>query len=127
MFKNAISLIGFISLIILLLVYLFPNQILWVLGPKYQNLSYELFLVFLTGSLNLLLGTVYAINLTKGWIKYTPTYEIPIDVITLLIGIIVFDVSNLTGVLYLALLSSSTNLILHLFNSRFGLNHSESD
>ncbi|MFO7826507.1 MAG: hypothetical protein R6V72_21410 [Cyclobacterium sp.] len=125
LFRNAIAIIFLTSAAMLITVYLFPNQILWILGPKYEHLSYELFLVFLIGSLNLLLGTVYALNLTKGWIKYTPTYEIPIDVITLIFGVLVFNISELMGVLYLSLLSSFSNLLLHLFNSRHGLKYAE--
>lgn len=120
-------LMGFaISLMVLLVIYWFPDVFLWLLGDDYQNLSNELFLVFTGGALSFLLSIIYAINISKAWIRFTPIFEIPVDIIGLLLGVLLFDVTTLTGVLYLTIFTTSLNLLLHFSNSIYGLiNYSE--
>ncbi|MDT0688837.1 hypothetical protein RM549_03525 [Salegentibacter sp. F188] len=107
--------------LVLLVVFLIPEPFLWILGENYEHLEHELFLIFLSGSVGLLLSINYAINLSKGWIKYTPMLEIPTDIAGIVLGVLLFDVTTLTGVLYLGILSAGINFLLHLFNSVAGL------
>lgn len=110
-----------LCLMVLFVVFVFPEPLLWILGENYAHLEYELFLIFLSGSVGLLLSINYAVNLSKGWIKYTPLLEIPTDIAGIVLGVILFDVTTLTGVLYLGILSAGINFLLHFFNSVAGL------
>lgn len=110
------------SALMLLVVYFFPEPFLWILGPHYQNLGYELFLVFISSLIGLLAGTIFSLNAAKGWIKYTPIWEIPINIGTLIIGLYIFDVSTLKGVLWLSIFITFTKFSLYLANSISGFN-----
>ncbi|MDT0650427.1 lipopolysaccharide biosynthesis protein [Autumnicola edwardsiae] len=107
--------------IVILAVALFPNLFLWILGSGYEDLSFELFLMIIGGSIGFLIGIVHNMNLNKGWIKFTPLLEIPTDIGGILLGIFLFDITTLSGVLYMGILSGSLNLILYLSNSIAGL------
>lgn len=110
-----------LCIVVLFIGYLFPEPFLWILGSDYEHLKYELFLMFAGGSIGFLLSIIYAINLSKGWIKFTPLLEIPVDILGIGLGVLLFDITTLTGVLYLGILSGSINVILHFFNSLAGL------
>jgi hypothetical protein len=107
--------------IVILAVALFPNLFLWILGSGYEDLSFELFLMIIGGSIGFLIGIIHNMNLNKGWIKFTPLLEIPTDIGGILLGIFLFDITTLSGVLYMGILSGSLNLILYLSNSIAGL------
>jgi O-antigen/teichoic acid export membrane protein len=119
-FFSTLILLLLFSAFILLVVAIFPQEILSILGSRYDGLDFELFLVFVSSLLGVFSGAVIGCNQAKGWMKYTPVLEIPCNIITLLIGLWIFDTSTLQGVLYLGILSVSTNLILYIFNSWAG-------
>lgn len=121
MFISSILTAIVISLMVLLIIYFFPNFFLWLLGADYKDLSNELFLVFAGGSLSFLLSIIYSINISKAWIRFTPILEIPIDIMGLIVGLFLFDVTTLTGVLYLVIFSTLLNILLHFSNSIYGL------
>jgi len=125
MFIYVMLAITILSITATLMVYLFPEPFLWILGDNYKDLSYELFLTFISGSIGFILSIVYSINLYKAWIKFTPLLEIPTDILGIIIGITIFDITSLIGVLYLGIFSASLNLILHISNAIYGLTYSE--
>jgi len=47
---------------------LFPDQLLWILGARYQNLPYELVLVVLNFSLGSIAFTTWGLNSARAWI-----------------------------------------------------------
>ncbi|MDT0675832.1 lipopolysaccharide biosynthesis protein [Autumnicola musiva] len=107
--------------IVILAVVLFPQLFLWILGSGYEDLSFELFLMIIGGSIGFLIGIIHNVNLNKGWIKFTPMLEIPTDVGGILLGIFLFDITTLSGVLYMGILSGGINLLLYISNSVAGL------
>ncbi|WP_373056964.1 lipopolysaccharide biosynthesis protein [Zunongwangia sp. H14] len=121
MFVGAIMASLIICGIVLLAVAFFPEFFLWILGEGYQNLDYELLLMIIGGSIGFIIGIVHNVNLNKGWIKFTPLLEIPTDIGGILLGIFLFDITTLTGVLYMGILSGSITLLLYLSNSIAGL------
>lgn len=127
MYIFSVSGVSLLSFTITLFVYFFPKPFLWILGENYQNLSYELFLTFISASLGFILSTVYSLNLYKAWIHFTPLLEIPSDIVAIILGLFLFDISTLRGVLYLGILTASINLILHLSNAFYGIKHNEQD
>jgi O-antigen/teichoic acid export membrane protein len=108
------------SLLAITIVSVYPEPFLWVLGDKYQDLGYELVLVFIGGFISLAVGTIFSFNSAKGWIKFSPVWEIPLNIVVLITGLFVFDISQLSGVLYLSILSATATLLLYAANSLAG-------
>jgi O-antigen/teichoic acid export membrane protein len=57
-----------ISLIPILIAWLFPQPILWVLGPQYTQLSFALLLATVAGMVSTINSMTYLLNTTRGWI-----------------------------------------------------------
>lgn len=98
----------------------FPEALLWILGPKYAHLQAELFLMILGTVLASVLGTMYSLNCTKGWIV-SPWLLIPIGVTTELILIFTLDLSKVRGVLLLAIYSTIPGFFLNYWRARRGI------
>jgi len=49
---------------------LFPQPLLWVLGPKYQNLRAEVGWVVVTASFTYVANTLYQMNSNRKWIYW---------------------------------------------------------
>ncbi|SIS42725.1 Membrane protein involved in the export of O-antigen and teichoic acid [Zobellia uliginosa] len=105
----------------LLIVYLFSDELLWLLGPKYSNLNFELLLVFTLSLLMLAVEIVNTLNNSKGWIKFSPYFEIPLNILAITCGILFLDLTTVSGGLYLTIFSFASILILYLFNLWYGL------
>lgn len=98
--------------LVLLLVSLFSNEILWVLGKQYAGLKKELLLSVFGSSITLISGTCYVLYSSRGW-QMSPTLVIIIDVLALIIGLFFFKVSTLTGVLYYSIFTASILLVIN--------------
>jgi O-antigen/teichoic acid export membrane protein len=94
-----LALIVILSLIILL-VYFFPAQILWILGKDYKGLNYELLLSIIGSSISLLSGISFALYSSRGW-ALSPIVLITINLIAIIVFTSILDLSNLKGVLFL--------------------------
>jgi len=57
-----------LGLLLLSAALLFPEAILWVLGPKYAHLRYELALMVLLAGVNQLCNTLWLMNAARAWI-----------------------------------------------------------
>ena len=97
--------------------------LLSILGPEYAGLGFELIMVLIGGFVSVLVTMSHAMNISKGWIHYSPFLEIPLTVIGLVVSIIVFDLSTLGGAIKLGILSSLTLLLLTLLNAYHGFKH----
>ncbi|KSA15213.1 lipopolysaccharide biosynthesis protein [Maribacter dokdonensis] len=113
----------FFFVFVIIMVVLFSDQLLWLLGSKYEGLNKELLLVFISSLLLLGVQIVSALNSSKGWIKYSPLLEIPLGIIGIITSIIVFDLSTVTGALYLSIVSMTIMLLMHIANFIFGYKH----
>lgn len=120
-FFNTMLALIFLSVFILIIVYFFTETFLWILGPQYNNLGFELLLVFVSSLLSFIAGTIFTLNSSKGWIKHTPLWEIPASILSFIIGLILFDVSTLQGVICLSITTTFTLILLYLANSISGL------
>lgn len=116
-YYQLLSILGALSFVLVLFAYLLPEVFLWILGEKYSSLETELNLIMIVGAINLFIAGISYLNQTKGWIKFRTYWEIPLNIAVILIGINVFDIYNLLGVLYLSILIALSNLILVLANS----------
>tara|TARA_R110000823_G_scaffold221679_2_gene350170 strand:- start:28352 stop:29653 length:1302 start_codon:yes stop_codon:yes gene_type:complete len=97
---------------LIFLVYIFATEILWVLGPQYANLSYELFLAVIGSCLSVFSGIVFSLYSNRGWVM-NPVISIPISIATISMAIWVTDVSSLIGVLWLNIIVGAIQLLIH--------------
>ena len=94
---NIIFLLG-----VVLLVFAFSSNLLYILGKQYQNLQLELTLSIAGGCASVLVGYNYSLSASKGWIL-SPLLSIPIGIVSIIVGISIFNFSTLRGVLYYSL------------------------
>lgn len=102
----------------------FPNQFLFVLGDKYSHLQHELLLMIAGTVMNVLTGTLWVLNASKGWIAGSWLY-IPLTLGTQIVLIPFTDFSNVTQVLIFNLISSVPNLLLNMVLSYRGFRNFE--
>ena len=102
----------------------FPNQFLFVLGDKYAHLQTELLLMIAGTVMNVLTGTLWVLNASKGWIAGSWLY-IPLTLATQIVLIPYTDFSNVTQVLIFNLISSVPNLLLNMVLSYRGFRNFE--
>ena len=109
-----------VSLVMLLFTAAFPEVLLWVLGPKYAHLGHELFLMMLSAVMWSVLGTMWQLNVTKGWIV-SPWALIPISVATEVTLICLLDLSQVRYVLMLNILGTIPGFFLNFWRTRQGI------
>lgn len=112
-FFQALAFVCLILGVLVFLVYLFPSQILWVIGPNYAGLEYEILLAVIGSCLSTFAGITFSLYSSRGWVL-NPTISIPISILTLIAAIMLTDVSTLQGVLILNIVIGVVHLILHL-------------
>jgi O-antigen/teichoic acid export membrane protein len=89
---------------IVVLVGLFPQPLLWLLGPKYYGLGNLLWMVMLSNGLGSFLGLTCGLNGSKGWIP--PAWiSIPMEVLTQIILLSTLDLSKTQNVILFSILS----------------------
>lgn len=96
---------------IVILVYLFSNPLLAVLGKEYHNLNLELLLTVSAGCAALLSGFNFALSTSRGWV-IKPVIEIGIHLSAVIIGIFLFNFSQLKNALYYNLFLESSSIIV---------------
>jgi O-antigen/teichoic acid export membrane protein len=98
----------------------FPEPFLWILGPKYVHLEKELFLMILSSVLISIMGTMWQLNVTRGWIV-SPAALIPTGIITQIILIAVLDLSQVRDVLLLNIYAVIPAFFLNFWRTRRGI------
>ncbi|MGE5944864.1 MAG: lipopolysaccharide biosynthesis protein [Flavobacteriales bacterium] len=94
-------------------VWLFSNQILWVLGPDYANLNLEVVLVVVASCINFIGTASFSLYISKGWV-IKPLISIPIQISSIIIGIFLIDISTIQGILSLNIFIAMVNAIMHI-------------
>lgn len=85
--------------IVVLIVYLFPTPILWILGKGYRDLNDELLLSIIGSCIGLITGIVFSLYSSRGW-AMSPILMIAINLASITFLASVLDLSNLSGALY---------------------------
>ncbi len=122
--KNTVLLLLAVSICTIVLGYLFADEMLWVLGDEYAGLRYELILMLLLSLINIYFASINALNNARGWIQFSPKFEIPVNIVSIVAGAFIFDISTVAGTIYLAMLASTATLLLYIANLVYGLRHS---
>ncbi|MEO6228731.1 MAG: polysaccharide biosynthesis protein [Ferruginibacter sp.] len=92
-----IALFG-LGIVIVSVTYLFPGEILWILGKGYNNLQKELVLSMAGNCLGLVAGASFGIATIRGW-AINPLIQIPVICLAIIGGVFLIDISSLMGVL----------------------------
>ena len=82
--------------------WLLADQLLWILGKSYANLQTELVLNMAAGSFGLIYGASFALCTFRGW-AINPLIFIPISILSIAVGVLLFNVSTLKGIISLNL------------------------
>ncbi len=115
-----------ISIVMILGVFLFSNQILWVLGKDYYGLNYELLLVAIANGFNLMIGICSQLTISRGW-YLKPIYLIGLNFISTLLSIAFLNLKTLEGVLYFNIVVSSVHYGLMFVYGNLMINKSKKE
>ena len=89
------------------------TPILWVLGDKYSGLETELLLTIGGSCINFIAGTTFSIYSSRGWV-ILPFIAIPLNILSVIAGVLIFDVSSLQGVLLFNMFIAMSNLLTNV-------------
>lgn len=117
LYVGTLALVACIAVVVLAVTALFPAELLWVLGPKYAHLQGPLFLAACLVMLQFTKAVTARMNQAKAWNVRTSKWNIPLTVIVIAVGFLVFDVGTLNGVLAIMLLSGVPMLLLYLLDA----------
>jgi O-antigen/teichoic acid export membrane protein len=98
---------------VLLLTWIFSDQILITLGSKYHGLNYELLLMTVANCIGLLAGVCSQLVLSRGWFL-NPYFLIGLNLLTTIASLMFFNTSSLIGVFYFNIFVASINYFLVL-------------
>jgi glucose uptake protein GlcU len=87
-------------------------MILTILGENYYGLSNELTLSVISSSIFIVIGLIFGVLNARGW-PTPPFIVIGVNIIFIIAGIYLFDVSALSGVLKFNIFTSMSLLIVH--------------
>jgi len=110
-----------ISGFILLIVFLFPIQMLWILGTSYVSLSSELFLIMLANCIGVITSMTGNLIGSRGHFL-NPIVVIFLNLATVSIAYFIWDLSTLNGVLYYTIFYQCISLLVNYifsFNKLF--------
>ena len=110
---------GVLALFLVGLTFLFPNQILWIIGSKYAHLKPELMLIMISSGFYFLANTMWAMNSTKAWITKIWLY-IPATMVFQVLGLVFLDVSTVRGVLIFKMASLIPGFMIQSYMTYIG-------
>ncbi len=111
-FVRIMLMLIFFLLLVIVVVYAFPNQILWILGKGYAGLEMELLLSIIGSCLSVLGGVAFSLYTSRGWVIH-PVLLIIGNLVSIIIGMFLFDISSLKGVLLFNLFTSVFAIVLN--------------
>jgi O-antigen/teichoic acid export membrane protein len=105
-------------------VWMFPSQVLWILGKNYSGLNIELVLSIIGSCLNLITGISFSLVSSRGWAT-NPAITITLEIAAVVIGIMLIDVSTLKGALILNIFISIMQALLYIIYGTLKITKSE--
>lgn len=98
---------------IMIIVWIFPSEVLWILGHKYAELKEELMLVMISSCLGLITGETFNLYSSRGW-AINPIYLILVSTSAIVFGVALIDISSLKGILFFKIFIDTVSLIMHV-------------
>ena len=120
-YLGVLAVVGVLCLFVTGLARYFPQLFLWVLGPKYYGLRFEVLLSIATGSLGYLCGVLWVINSARRFVYWwngalTITYSLLAEVLFLW----KMDLSTVRGVLTLMVALASGGFLINVLTGVYG-------
>jgi hypothetical protein len=112
LFLNIMAGLLLLTVLITCFTWLFPAEMLWILGKNYSGLNMELLLYVTDSCLGLLWGSAYILGATRGW-NIHPAFSITVSICSIVAGILLIDVSTVKGVLFLNLFVSIIQVLMY--------------
>jgi len=106
---------------LLLVAWLYPAPLLWLLGDKYANLQSECVWVVAASSLGLIAGVMWTLNSSKAWIRLQAIGYIPIILTAQAIAAACLDFRQFHDVLIFNLVSVAAPIPMFLLDAYAGL------
>jgi O-antigen/teichoic acid export membrane protein len=101
---------------VLLLPWFFSRQLVGLLGRQYSNMGSQCFLAVLTAVVGAMFGAVWGLNQSRGWI--VPAWVgLSAGVGAQILGIMVFNIRTVHGVLMMSLCTNIAGLLVNLLAS----------
>ncbi|WP_269227349.1 lipopolysaccharide biosynthesis protein [Flavobacterium eburneipallidum] len=97
---------------VMLIVFLFPTQMLWILGASYSGLSSELFLILLSNCIGLITAMTGNLIGSRGHFL-NPIFVIGMNLCTVVTAFFIWNLSTLQGILYYSILYQCVSLIVN--------------
>jgi O-antigen/teichoic acid export membrane protein len=94
-----------IGLSLLLLVYLAPGPFLWLLGPRYADLSASLLYMTIAAVSGMLAGAIYSLNSSRAWTEGA-WISVPVTIAAQLLLLPFVDIGTVRGVALLGAVAS---------------------
>jgi O-antigen/teichoic acid export membrane protein len=115
-----VLILAIICAFVVLGVLLLSNQFLWILGRNYKDLNAELVLNVTGSCLGLITGLLFSLGSSRAWIM-NPYLYIMANLVCIVLGILMFDVSSLIGVLSFNIFISIIQAVIYLFYNFFNI------
>jgi len=117
----ATMLAGLLCVSITALAHYFPEIFLWILGPKYSHLRFEIFLAIATSSIGYLSAVLWTMNSARRFVYWWNSAAVII--LTLAVQTVFIwrvNLSTVRSVLLLGLATVTVNLIVYAFTGLYG-------
>lgn len=113
-----------LAVVIISITNIFSSELLSILGKQYQNLNYELVLSITCACIAFVQVCFFGINNSRGWI-INPILYIAIVVLSIIISVLLFNVSTLVGILYFHITVTSIQAIILLVYCFYKINYNQ--
>ncbi|MGA0556476.1 lipopolysaccharide biosynthesis protein [Larkinella sp. VNQ87] len=97
-YLQIICLLFLICMAIVIFIYFFSTDVLWILGNNYKNLNNEVVISSIGACLSLVAGIAFSLCTSRGW-TLNPILSISIEILAIVIGVTIFDISSIIGIL----------------------------
>lgn len=117
MFNYYVQIIAAVFFLVCLIIgvfYVFADEILFVIGENYSGLQPELMLAILGSGLSLIASIAFFLNISRDWVM-NPAISVSISIASLVVGVFLFDVTTLQGVLIYNIFLAAVQLTLNGF------------
>jgi O-antigen/teichoic acid export membrane protein len=120
-YLGVLTIFGAICLAIVALAHSFPELFLWVLGPKYSQLRFEVLLAIAISSISFLFDVIVVMNNARRFVYWWNG----IATIVLVLAVQIFfiwkiDLSTVRDVLYMGMATAAVVLLVNAFTSIYG-------
>jgi O-antigen/teichoic acid export membrane protein len=101
-----------LAMVLISMTWIFHVNVLWILGKDYSGLKTELVLNIAGSCLGMIAGACFTLYTSRGW-AVNPFLSIPLSIVSIIAGMVIFDLSTIQGILSLNLFVSVVQVLLN--------------